>query len=116
MIFKKSLVHFAHSSDFTRNDNFFILYLQVYNDFLFLQSLRQTTTEWQKQWQASMFDLENRLKSQLMTIQESKTDMKSQVEDVKQRVDHFVQSLMKVTKLPGLVKDLQTRLQALEQE
>jgi len=38
-----------------------------------------------------MFDLENRLKSQLMTIQESKTDMKSQVEDVKQRVDHFVQ-------------------------
>ena len=51
-----------------------------------------------------------------MTIQESKTDMKSQVEDVKQRVDHFVQSLMKVTKLPGLVKDLQTRLQALEEE
>ena len=63
-----------------------------------------------------MFDLENRLKSQLMTITESKTDMKTQVEDVKQRVDHFVQSLMKVTKLPGLVKDLQTRLQALEQE
>ena len=88
----------------------------MYNDFLFLQSLRRTTTEWQKQWQASMFDLENRLKSQLMTIQESKTDMKSQVEDVKQRVDHFVQSLMKVTKLPGLVKDLQTRLQALEEE
>ena len=88
----------------------------MYNDFLSLQSLRQTTTEWQKQWQASMFDLENRLKSQLMTIQESKTDMKSQVEDVKQRVDHFVQSLMKVTKLPGLVKDLQTRLQALEEE
>ena len=88
----------------------------MYNVFLFLQSLRQTTKEWQKQWQASMFDLENRLKSQLMTIQESKTDMKSQVEDVKQRVDHFVQSLMKVTKLPGLVKDLQTRLQALEEE
>ena len=93
-----------------------MLYQEVYNAFSYFQSLRQTTTEWQKQWQASMFDLENRLKSQLMTITESKTDMKTQVEDVKQRVDHFVQSLMKVTKLPGLVKDLQTRLQALEQE
>ena len=93
-----------------------MIYQEVYNDFSYFQSLRQTTIEWQKQWQASMFDLENRLKSQLMTITESKTDMKTQVEDVKQRVDHFVQSLMKVTKLPGLVKDLQTRLQALEQE
>ena len=114
--FQKIARSFRSLVSFQTKNNFYVLYQEVYNDFSYFQSLRQTTTEWQKQWQASMFDLENRLKSQLMTITESKTDMKTQVEDVKQRVDHFVQSLMKVTKLPGLVKDLQTRLQALEQE
>ena len=84
--------------------------------FLYLQSLKKTTTEWQKEWQEAKFDLENRLRGQLKIIQEDKFSLKSQVEAEKQRLDNFVQSLLKVTQLPGLVKDLQNRLQTLEQE
>ena len=74
----------------------------------------KATSEWQKQWQESIFTLENRLKSQLETLKEDRADIDSEVEKLKSRVNHFLQSLTKVLRVPSLLIKLENRLEALE--
>ena len=42
------------------------------------------------------------------------SNLSQRVEELQQKVEHFVQSLTKVLKLPIVIRDLEARLQALE--
>lgn len=48
------------------------------------------------------------------TTSDSSNHLKNEVAQLRGRVDYFVQSLMKVLRLPGLIRDLETRMEALE--
>ena len=74
----------------------------------------KASSEWQKQWQESIFNLENRLKGQLETLKDDRTEIEDEVEKLKSRVNHFLQSLTKVLRVPSLLIKLENRLEALE--
>lgn len=58
----------------------------------------------------------NNSRVQLERLKTEKSALDNEVKELEGRVDHFVQSLMKLLRLPGLVRDLETRMQTLEKK
>lgn len=74
--------------------------------------------ESQREWVDKLNDASSELKSNLLQRLEALevSNDKSEVKELKERVDHFVQSLTKVLRLPSHIRDLETRMHALEEE
>ena len=65
----------------------------------------------------ALYKLENNLLKRLEDVNLRKNDemnLNSEVKQLKGRVEHFVQSLMKLLSLPGIVRNLEDRITALE--
>ena len=65
----------------------------------------------------ALYKLENNLLKRLEDInlrKNDETNLNSEVKQLKGRVEHFVQSLMKLLSLPGIVRNLEDRITALE--
>lgn len=71
--------------------------------------------ESQNEWVDKLNDASSELESNvLQRLEALEVNDKSEVKELKERVDHFVQSLMKVLRLPSHIRDLETRMHALE--
>ena len=68
----------------------------------------------------AIYKLEKSLRGRMETMetevyrQKKAGNSNEEIERLKNRVEHFVQSLMKLLRLPGLLRTLENRVQAIE--